>query len=109
MYYLEIFRTTTGNEPYIDWLESLDTVVRARIKARLTRVRETGNLGIYDPVGDGVYELKLDFGPGYRVYFGLEKEIMILLFGGNKKAQQKDINKSKEFWQGYLSSGGRKK
>jgi putative addiction module killer protein len=45
---------------------------------------------------------------GYRVYFGLEKEIMILLFGGNKKAQQKDINKSKEFWQDYLSAKGRK-
>lgn len=105
IYHTEIYKTANGKEPYVDWLESLDISVRARIKARITRIREMGNLGVFEPVGDGVYELKLDFGPGYRVYFALERDTyIILLFGGNKKAQQKDINKTKEYWCDHLST-----
>ncbi|MEI6241817.1 MAG: type II toxin-antitoxin system RelE/ParE family toxin [Chlamydiota bacterium] len=76
----------------------------ARIDARFARIRENGNLGIYEPVGYGVFELKFDFGPGYRVYFGFKtKTFLILLFGGYKKAQQKNINKAKEYWQEHLA------
>lgn len=104
MYDTEIYKTATGKEPYIAWLESLDRTIRARINARITRIIETNNLGIYDPVGEGVYELKFDFGPGYRVYFGFKTNVtLLLLFGGYKKAQQKDINKAKEYWLDHIS------
>jgi putative addiction module killer protein len=104
MYEINIYKTASGKEPYIEWLESLDRTVRARIKARLTRIQETNNLGIHEPVGDGIFELKFDFGPGYRVYFGFKSDIfLILLFGGNKKGQQKDIDKAKEYWRDHLS------
>ncbi len=73
------------------------------LDSRFARIRETGNLGICEPVGEGAYELKFDFGPGYRIYFGLETDtFMILLLGGSKKRQQKDINKSKEYWKDHL-------
>ena len=86
MYEIEIYKTDNEKEPYVEWLESLDRTVRARIKARITRIQETSNLGVHEPVGDGVFELKFDFGPGYRVYFGFKTNtFLILLFGGSKK------------------------
>jgi putative addiction module killer protein len=101
---IDIYKTANGKEPYVEWLESLDRAVRARIKARLTRIQETSNLGIHEPVGDGIFELKFDFGPGYRVYFGFKTDtFLILLFGGNKKGQQRDIDKAKEYWRDHLS------
>ncbi|MBI5345579.1 MAG: type II toxin-antitoxin system RelE/ParE family toxin [Chlamydiae bacterium] len=101
---IEIYKTITGKEPYSDWEKGLDKTIVARIDARFTRIREKGNLGIYEPVGDGVFELKFDFGPGYRVYFGFKTDtFLILLFGGYKKSQQKDINKAKEYWRDHLS------
>lgn len=102
-YKIEIYKTHTGKEPYSDWENSLDMTVMARIDARLTRIRESGNIGTYEPVGEGVYEIKFDFGPGYRIYFGLETDtFIILLLGGSKKGQQRDINKSKEYWKDHL-------
>lgn len=103
MFEIEIYKTANGNEPYVEWIESLDRSVRARIKARITRIQETNNLGVHEPVGDGVFELKFDFGPGYRDYFGFTENIfLILLFGGSKKRQQKDIEKAQEYWRDYL-------
>lgn len=102
-YDIELYRTAAGKEPYTEWEESLDKATMARIDARLARIRETGNSGNCEPVGEGVFELKFDFGPGYRVYFGLETEtFMILLLGGSKRGQQRDINKSKEYWKDHL-------
>lgn len=70
----------------------------------ITRIRESGNFGICEPVGEGVFELKFDFGPGYRVYFGHDsRKIIMLLCGGYKKGQQKDIDKAKKYWQDYLA------
>lgn len=104
MYNIEIYKTNSGKEPYTEWEQSLDKATLARIDARLTRIRETGNLGTFEPVGDGVFELKLDFGPGYRVYFGYKSNtFLLLLIGGSKKAQQRDINKAKEYWREHLS------
>jgi putative addiction module killer protein len=109
-YEIGLYQTAVGKEPYIEWEESLDKTVRVRIDSRFTRIREEGNLGSCDPVGDGVYELKFDFGPGYRIYFGLETDtFMILLLGGSKKRQQRDINKSKEYWKDHLLTKGGKK
>jgi putative addiction module killer protein len=73
----------------------------SRVMARLERV-ELGNLGDHRGVGDGVFELKIDFGPGYRVYFGLDgSELVVLLIGGAKKTQRRDIEIAKQYWRNY--------
>lgn len=107
---IEIYRTETGIEPFTEWESSLDNSVRVRIDARITRIRKTGNLGNCEPVGEGVFELKFDFGSGYRIYFGLKTNtFLILLLGGTKKGQQKDIQKAIEFWQEHQSQRKGKK
>lgn len=99
---LRIFCLANGKQPFTEWLTSLsDERAEARIKARLARVR-LGNVGKTRSVGDGVRELKIDYGPGYRVYFGqLGNELLILLCGGNKGSQDEDIKTSKKFWNSY--------
>lgn len=107
MYDIEIYKTRTGKVPYIEWEEDLDKIILARIDARLARIRVSGNLGIYRSIGDGVFELKFDFGPGFRIYFGFKKDkILLLLIGGHKTSQKKDICKAKEFWLDHI--GGKK-
>lgn len=104
MYKIEIYQTSTGKEPYTEWEGTLDKSTFARIDARIARIRESGNFGICEPVGEGVFELKFDFGPGYRVYFGYDSDIVLLLLcGGNKKGQQRDIDKAIEYWREHLS------
>lgn len=106
MYEIGIYRTRASREPYTEWESGLDRQVRTRVDARLTRIRHTGNLGDFKPVGNGVYEFRLDFGPGYRVYFGFDKtknKMIILLAGGSKRTQVSDIAKAKQYWQDYLS------
>lgn len=85
-------------EEFVKWLKRLkDIDARARINVRLKRIALTGNLGDTKPVGDGVYELRVDYGPGYRVYYSQRgKEILLLLIGGDKSSQQKDIEKAKK-------------
>jgi putative addiction module killer protein len=74
---------------------------RARIRSRIDKV-ETGNFGDFRSVGNGVSELRFTFGAGFRVYYGLKGEtIVILLIGGDKSSQEKDIEKAKEFWADY--------
>ena len=99
---LREYLTETGRNPFREWLHSLrDLQARARIRVRLNRVR-LGNLGDYKPVGDGVMELRLDFGPGYRIYFGQAGEVLvILLCGGDKRTQTRDIMTAKQYWQSY--------
>jgi putative addiction module killer protein len=107
MHDIVIYQTSTGKEPYTEWADGLDKATSARIDARLTRIRETGNFGVCEPVGDGVFELKFDFGPGYRVYFAHNtKTCLILLLGGYKKSQQRDINQAKRYWLDHLSLKG---
>jgi len=94
--------TETGHNPFREWLLSLrDLQARARIRVRLNRVR-LGNFGDCKPVGDGVMELRLDFGPGYRIYYGQDGDIMvILLCGGDKRTQTRDIATAKQYWKSY--------
>ncbi len=98
VYYL----TDVGTSPFIDWLESLkDRSAVARIIQRLDRVR-LGNFGVFRSLHDGVFELKLDIGPGYRIYYALAGEtIVLLLVGGDKSTQKKDIALAKEYWRDY--------
>lgn len=75
-----------------------------RIEARMVRIRTTGYLGDFKPVDDGVYELRFDVGPGYRVYFGFDGDNLILLLAaGSKRGQARDIKKAKEYWRDHLS------
>ena len=91
-----------GSVPFNDWLESLrDKKARAKIRTRINRIR-LGNLGDCKSVGEGVSELRINFGSGYRVYFAQQgNTIVILLCGGNKSSQNKDIKQAKLYWQDY--------
>ena len=99
---IEIYEQADGKRPYEIWLNNLkDAVSRARIRARIDKV-ETGNFGDFRSVGDGVSELKFTFGAGFRVYYALNDETMVLLLiGGDKSSQEKDIVRAKEFWSDY--------
>ena len=101
-----IYRDEYGNEPYTDWLSSLkDQKTKERIKVRIRRL-ESGLYGNCEPVCEGVLELRLFFGPGYRVYF-CEEEIntVILLSGGDKGTQKRNIKTAKEYWKEYKENG----
>lgn len=91
---LEILQT----DEFAKWLKRLrDADAKARINVRIRRVSLTGNFGDAKPVGDGVFELRIDYGPGYRVYYSqCGREIVLLLIGGDKSSQQKDIDKAKK-------------
>ena len=102
----EIQRYTTpdGKVPFSEWLDSLrDLKAKFKIDGRLDRVQE-GNLGDYRSVGEGVCELRINYGPGYRVYFGqVEETIVLLLIGGDKSTQEQDIRKAQKYWTDYRS------
>lgn len=98
------YQDAAGKEPFNDWLRSLrDSRTRRRILSRLLRV-EGGHYGDCRSLKDGVFELRLVFGPGYRVYFGEAGDtIVVLLCGGDKSSQMQDIAKAKAYWKEYLS------
>lgn len=98
----ETYRDKNGDEPFTLWINSLkDPVTKARIQQRIRRIEE-GNFGDHQSVGKGVWELKLDFGPGYRVYYAFKNEtVVILLCGGSKKLQQRDIDQAQKYWAEY--------
>jgi putative addiction module killer protein len=90
-----------GHSPYADWFASLDSVARAKVAAAIVRIGQ-GNLSNVKPVGEGVLEYRINFGPGYRVYLGRDGDVLvILLTGGTKKRQQRDIVAATEFWRRY--------
>ena len=102
---LEIYRDSNGQEPFTEWLKALqDRRTRKRIQARIDRI-ESGNLGDHKSLGDGVFELRFQFGPGYRIYFGqVNNTIILLLCGGDKSSQDRDIERAKVYWQEYKES-----
>ncbi|MEW6545113.1 MAG: type II toxin-antitoxin system RelE/ParE family toxin [Nitrospirota bacterium] len=99
---LEFYVTESGKAPFALWVDSLrDKHARATIHRRLARVR-LGLLGDYKSVGDGVYEFRIDTGPGYRVYFAFAgRAVILLLCGGEKHSQAADIEKAKSYWRDY--------
>ena len=97
-----IYVDENEGEPFIDWVEGLkDRKNRARILRRVDRL-EDGNFGDYKAVGEGVLELRLFFGSGFRVYCAEDGDVLIvLLCGGDKKTQGKDIKKAINYWTEY--------
>ncbi len=104
---LEVYLTAEGRAPFTEWLDSLrDTRVRVKIRTRLNRIR-LGNFGDSASVGEGVKELRIDFGPGYRVYFGQAgTKVVLLLCGGDKSTQTQDILQAKSYWKDHQKRSG---
>lgn len=96
------YLTASGRCPFQEWTESVKSrIVKAAVAARINRIR-SGTLGDWKVVGDGVFELRIDLGPGYRVYFGRDGEtVVILLNGGEKRSQESDIKRAKGYWSDY--------
>ncbi|MSP53583.1 MAG: type II toxin-antitoxin system RelE/ParE family toxin [Gammaproteobacteria bacterium] len=96
---VRIYKTPAGIEPFNRWLSSIkDPTLNARIRTRLARLY-LGNEGDHEAVGRGVYELRLMFGSGYRIYYAKSGEmIIVLLNGGDKKSQSKDIQLAQQYW-----------
>jgi len=90
-----------GNSPFADWFDGLNVQAALKVNTYITRIGN-GNLSNVKSVGSGVHECRIDWGPGYRVYLGKDGErLVILLGGGTKKRQQKDIDQAKELWKEY--------
>jgi putative addiction module killer protein len=98
---IRIFETEAGRRPFADWIETLDEEeIYGVVLGRIERV-EDGNFGDCKSVGEGVFELRIDCGPGYRVYFGQDGDFVILLWGGAKRTQRKDLMIAKRYWKEY--------
>lgn len=92
------YKTGDGEVPFDHWFNDLDSIAAAKITTAVLRM-QSGNLGDHKSVGKGVTERRIDFGPGFRVYFGRDgDEIILLLLGGTKKRQQKDIETAQAYW-----------
>lgn len=90
-----------GKSPFGDWFSEIDAPAAAKVATALLRV-EAGNFSNVKGVGSGVYEYRIDFGPGYRIYFGKDGErFVILLGGGSKKRQHRDIADAIALWAEY--------
>lgn len=90
-----------GRTPFLKWLDALNDEAQARVSIALERL-ECGNFSSIKSIGAGVQELRINFGPGYRIYFGWDGEqLVILLAGGSKKGQQTDIETAKSLWQEF--------
>ena len=98
-------KTDSGKKPFADWLLRLkDRRGRAIILRRINQAEE-GNFGNYRDLQDGLFELKIPFGPGYSVYFGIEgTELIVLLCGGDKGSQERDIMLARKYWADYQGS-----
>ncbi|HRH82297.1 MAG TPA: type II toxin-antitoxin system RelE/ParE family toxin [Thiobacillaceae bacterium] len=102
MYDVQDYLTSEGRDPFKDWLATLaDRMAKARIAARVQRLA-AGNFGDCKPLADGVWELRIDHGPGYRVYYARAGErLLLLLAGGDKRRQQADIETAQACWKDW--------
>ena len=102
MFDIQDYLTPEGGDPYAIWLASLkDRQARARVLVRIARMA-SGNFGDVKPVGDGIWEARVDWGPGYRVYYAQAgKQLVLLLIGGDKRKQQSDIKLAQEYWKDW--------
>ena len=98
---LRYYLTAGGESTFESWFSELDAAAAAKVSVALARL-EQGDTSNAKGVGEGVLEYRIDWGPGYRVYFGRDGEtLVILLMGGTKQRQQRDIERAKELWADY--------
>ncbi len=99
---LQFYRMPNGREPFTEWYATIqDRSTRNKIQKRIDRL-EDGNFGDHRSVGAGVFEIRFHFGPGYRIYFGeVDDTIVLLLCGGAKSSQARDIERAKDYWRQY--------
>ncbi len=104
---IEIYETHTGRRPFIEWLEDLKEIhTRAKILTRIDRL-QLGNFGDCKSIENGVYELRIHYGPGIRVYYSrIGMKAILLLCGGDKSSQKKDIKKAIAFLEDYKNREG---
>lgn len=102
MYEIRHYLTDNSKDIYLDWLRKLrDVTARIAVDRHVNRI-ELGNFGDHKFCRDGVWELRIDVGAGYRVYYAIaDKEIVLLLCGGDKRTQDTDINRACEYWQNW--------
>ncbi|MET0268502.1 MAG: type II toxin-antitoxin system RelE/ParE family toxin [Duganella sp.] len=102
MYNIIDYLTASGRDPLKEWLANLsDRQARVRILVRLQRMG-AGNFGDCKPLTDGVWELRIDHGPGYRVYYArADEKLLLLLVGGDKRKQQADIVTAVSYWKDW--------
>ena len=107
MYKLKHYTTTDGMDWFAQWLDSLrDQQASARIAARLLRL-QNGNFGDCRAVGEGVWELRIDWGPGYQVYYAVaDPRVVLLCEGGDKRTQTADIERAIARWREWQARGG---
>ena len=98
-----IYTTPNGRSPYRQWYARIkDQKAQIALSNRITRLR-TGNFGDFKRLDAGLYELRIHHGPGYRIYFGVfQNDLVILLCGGAKGTQQRDITRAKNYWNDFL-------
>lgn len=101
-----IYRNTEGRTPFNEWALQLDDTTRLKLKAYIDRVVLGGSIKNIQSVGDGVFEIKINLGPGYRIYFSeIGKNHLLLLLGGKKGSQKRDIKKAKKYWRLFHVQG----
>jgi putative addiction module killer protein len=98
---VEYYQSRIGSQPFRKWRHRIsDKAARAAIDARIGRLR-SGNFGKSKAIGEGASESKIDLGPGYRIYFGVDGDAIILLHGGDKSTQASDIELARKLWNDY--------
>jgi putative addiction module killer protein len=97
---LEAYVDAAGRSPFVDWFEGLDAVAAAKVTVALTRIAR-GAVSNVKGVGEGVLEFRIDFGPGYRVYFGRDGDRLVILLAGGSKRRDRDIAAAKARWSDY--------
>jgi putative addiction module killer protein len=101
MFEIRYYVASSGRQPFAKWFAELDPTARAKVAGAIVRM-EQGNFSNVKSVGEGVFEYRIDFGPGYRVYFGRGSDMLVILLnGGTKRRQQHDIETAKEYWRDY--------
>ncbi len=99
MLHIRVFKLESGAKPFDVWLDQLDKSCKAKVRAYIDGVALGGSRKNVKSIGRGLYEIKIDYGPGYRVYFGLiDEDILLLVAGGDKRNQSRDIQRAREYW-----------